>query len=119
MYGAHKQLKVWQEAISLVEKAYSICLELPTNEKYGLSDQICRSATSIPANISEGAARNSTKDYVRFLYMARGSLAELDTHIEVCQRLQLISSDSIDGVKKSIERTSYLLNKQINALPKS
>lgn len=100
----------------LVEQSYRLCRQLPKDEQFGLASQIKRAATSIPANISEGAARNSRKDYVRFLYIARGSLSELDTHFEVCDRLGVLSKDSISEAQRHLERTSFLLNKQINAL---
>lgn len=83
----HENLQVWQDAMKLVEIIYEFCLCIPHSEKFGLISQMQRAAVSIPSNIAEGAARDTTKDYLRFLVISRGSLAELETQIKICQRL--------------------------------
>jgi len=85
----HRNLKVWQEAISLVETVYRLTATFPKEEQYGLTSQMRRAATSVPANIAEGAARSGTRELLHFLSIARGSLSELDTHVEVAKRLGL------------------------------
>lgn len=83
----HEKLEVWQDAMELVIEVYRYTGKLPATEKFGLVSQMQRASVSIPSNIAEGAARGSTKEYLRFLGMARGSLAELETQIKISQRL--------------------------------
>ena len=90
----HRKLLAWQEAVSLVELIYRETASFPREEIYGLALQIRRSAISIPANIAEGAGRNSSRELAQFLGIASGSRAELDTHLEIAKRLGLIRSDS-------------------------
>jgi len=79
MERPHKKLDVWQIAMSLVAEVYRITETLPASERFGLTNQIRRAAVSIPSNIAEGARRNTKKEFINFLYMAQGSLGELDT----------------------------------------
>ena len=85
----HKNLDVWARAIDLTELVYRITSALPADERFGLVSQMRRAAVSIPSNIAEGAARGSTRDFVRFLMVARGSLSELDTQLVLVERLTL------------------------------
>ena len=80
---AHERLEVWRDAMTLVEKAYGLTSDFPADERFGLTAQIRRSAVSIPTNIAEGAARRSTQEYLRFLSIARGSLSEMSTQIQI------------------------------------
>ncbi|HXK38458.1 MAG TPA: four helix bundle protein [Candidatus Paceibacterota bacterium] len=80
----YKDLYVWKQSMKLAAHAYNFCKELPANERFGLVSQIQRAAVSIPSNIAEGHSRFTRKDYVHFLYMARGSAAELETQILLC-----------------------------------
>ena len=75
----HKDLDVWKLSIQLVKNIYQLTSKFPSEEKFGLVAQIRRAAVSIPSNISEGEARNSDKDYIRFLYISLGSLSEIET----------------------------------------
>ena len=77
----HRDLDVWKEWIELVVKIYEIVHNFPKEEKYGLVDQIKRSAISIPSNIAEGAARNSKKEFLQFLHISLGSISELETQL--------------------------------------
>ena len=79
MINSYKELFVWQKAMDLVAEIYRIVKLLPKEETYGLSDQMRRAAVSVPSNIAEGQARNTTRDFINFLYMARGSNAERQT----------------------------------------
>jgi four helix bundle protein len=92
MFG-HKKLAVWREGMNLTIKMYALTSGFPDHTKFGLANQIRRAAGSIPSNISEGVARGSTKEYVRFLRIASGSLSELDTHLELAYSLKYISDD--------------------------
>jgi four helix bundle protein len=77
MIRSHEDLEVWRRGIELVDAVYDICKELPTDERFGLVSQMQRAAISVPANIAEGCGRQSTKDLLRHLSIAQGSLAEL------------------------------------------
>lgn len=79
----HKRLDVWKKSLELVKQVYNITKSFPQHEHYGLTNQMRRAAVSIPANIAEGAARNTKKEFIRFLHMAQGSLSEPDTHLEI------------------------------------
>jgi four helix bundle protein len=79
----HKQLDVWIQSIALVKMVYEVTASFPREELFGLTSQMRRAAVSIPSNIAEGVARNSTKEYLHFVAISRGSLAELDTQIEI------------------------------------
>jgi four helix bundle protein len=83
----HHQLRVWQDAMVLVRRVYEISASFPAEERFGLTAQMRRSAVSVPSNIAEGAARGSSKEFARFLSIARGSLSELDTQLRIAHDL--------------------------------
>ncbi|HVY98433.1 MAG TPA: four helix bundle protein [Dongiaceae bacterium] len=82
----HQDLSVWQRAMSPVEQVYACSSTFPESERFGLTAQMRRAAVSISSNIAEGAARRSTPEYLRFLSIARGSLSELDTQLQIAVR---------------------------------
>jgi four helix bundle protein len=112
----HQQLEVWRDAMHLVEAVYRYSSSFPDSEKFGLLQQIRRSAVSVPSNIAEGAARRSAPEYLRFLSIARGSLAELDTQLKISTRLGFaeISAD----VNELVDRVFSKLNALIRSLSK-
>jgi len=77
----HKDLDVWKESMKLARSVYTLTSTFPKEELYGLTSQIRRAAVSIPSNIAEGAARNSDKEFIQFLYISLGSLAEVETQL--------------------------------------
>jgi four helix bundle protein len=81
MTRKHHELHVWQEAMALTRDIYSATAHFPREELYALTNQMRRCAVSIPSNIAEGAARTSTKEFLQFLSIARGSLSELETQV--------------------------------------
>lgn len=89
----HKNLRVWQLAMDLAKDIYQATGSFPSEEKFGLVSQMRRCAVSLPSNIAEGAARNSNKELVNFLYIASGSLSELDTQLELSKNLGYLSAD--------------------------
>ena len=91
----HRELIVWQKAMKLTIDVYNLIRQLPLEEKYALSDQMRRSAISIPSNIAEGNARESNRDTNHFLYIAQGSRAELETQLELCLRIGYLSESQI------------------------
>jgi four helix bundle protein len=84
--------------MSLVELTYALTKKLPQGELYGLTAQLQRAAVSVPSNIAEGHARDSTKEYLRYLSFALGSLAELETQFELCERLNFLPKKEVDEV---------------------
>jgi len=102
----HKDLDVWNKAMELAGEVYSITRQLPREEIYGLTLQTRRSAISIPSNIAEGAARHSKKEFIQFLYVALGSVAELETQLMLATRMGFISDS---GVFNRIERVRKML----------
>ena len=105
----HKDLDVWKEGISLVTSIYQITNQLPDSEKFGLSSQMRRAAVSIPANIAEGAGRNSDKELIQFLYISLGSLEELETMIIIGSNLKYFESKKINEVEEKIVHIRKLL----------
>lgn len=87
LMGDFKQLIVWNKAMRLTKLAYSLTAQLPTVEAFGLKSQIQRSAVSIPSNIAEGSKRGTKRDFVQFLRIAHGSLAELETQIYLVEEV--------------------------------
>lgn len=113
----HKDLEVWKKSMDLVEDVYALSKFFPNDEKFGLTNQIRRASVSIPSNISEGAARKSDKEFIQFLYIALGSLSELETQYLIAVRLKYIIENieienKINEVKRMIVGLrNYLLNK--------
>ncbi len=98
----YRELIVWQKSMDLVLKVYELTLLFPKDEKYGLISQIQRSAVSIPSNISEGAGRNSNKEFRNFLGIANGSINELSTQLELALRIGYIKESESQEVFKLI-----------------
>jgi len=84
---SYRELLVWQKSIELVDEIYKVIKMFPKEETYALCDQLRRSAVSIPSNIAEGQARQHTGEFKQFLFIALGSLAELDTQLVIANRL--------------------------------
>jgi four helix bundle protein len=102
--NSFRDLIVWQKAMGLVKIIYDVTNNFSSSERYGLTDQIRRSAVSIPSNIAEGYGRGSTNDYIRFLTIARGSLFELETQAEIGLSLNYMSdTDFKIVINQSIE----------------
>ncbi len=90
MRRKHQELKVWQEAMSLVKDIYRVTKEFPREEIYALTSQMRRAAVSIPSNIAEGAARTGNREFLQFLSIARGSLSELETQLIIAGELNYL-----------------------------
>ena len=91
----HKNLDAWTRAMDLAAEVYSNTSVFPKEELFGLDSQTRRAAVSVPSNIAEGAARGSRKEYIKFLYVALGSVAELETQLLLAKRLKLITSGEV------------------------
>jgi four helix bundle protein len=83
----HEQLEAWKFSMELAKAVYQMTATFPAEERYGLFQQIRRAAVSIPSNIAEGAGRNSTKEFLNFIGISRGSLAELETQLQLAVML--------------------------------
>ena len=116
MKRKHHNLKVWQEAMQLVKAVYAATTSFPKEESYGLTRQIRRAAISISSNIAEGAARTGTKDFLRFLSIARGSLSELETQIILAKELNFMKSNN--ELLQKINDVFGLLGGLMNSLNK-
>ena len=114
--NTYKELKVWQKAMDLTDAVYDITKQLPKEETYALSDQLRRAVVSIPSNIAEGSGRNTTKDYVNFLGIARGSLFEVDTQLLTCKRRNFITEEEYQKLSNEICEVGRMLKGLINKL---
>lgn len=106
----YRNLRVWQKAMDLTVEIYSLLKLLPKEETYGLADQIRRAVVSIPSNIAEGNGRISDREFVKFMAISRGSLLELDTQIEICQRIGYVSASQTETSRLLIEEIGKMLN---------
>lgn len=110
----HKDLRAWQAAMLLVEEVYSLTSTFPREEQFGLISQMRRAAVSVPSNIAEGAARNGTKELIHFLAIATGSLAELDTQLELAVRLGYCpAQDSLQAKLNEVSALTLALAKSL------
>ena len=103
------KIKAWQHADDLCVAIYKLTRQFPKEELYGLTSQLRRAAVSVPANMAEGAGRQTKKDYLHFLYIASGSLAEVHYHLHLCHRLEVLSPDQYRQINASqVEAASTL-----------
>lgn len=112
----YRDLRVWQAGMNLVECVYRITQEFPKSEIYGLTGQMRRAAVSVPSNIAEGHVREHLKEYLQFVAMAQGSLAELQTQAEIALRLGYVSQSEYDQVSNSAISLAKQLYSLRNAL---
>src|SRR5271157_2966976 len=116
MVTNYKELEVWKRSVALTTELYTLTSRFPDAERYGLTSQIRRAITSIPANIAEGWGRGSTGEYVQFLTVARGSLMEVETHLIVSCNLHFLKSDDLAAVSKPMKDIEKMLNRLITVL---
>jgi len=112
----YEDLIVWQKAMDLVVEVYKIVKLLPGEEQYLLSSQMRRAAVSIPSNIAEGQERNTTKDFVNHLYIAKGSKGELETQLLICVRLNYLTQLQIKVPQGLLSEIGKMLNSLIQKL---
>jgi four helix bundle protein len=110
----HRDLVVWQKGMTLAANVYQLTSRFPQSEVFGLAAQMRRAAVSIVSNIAEGAGRRTTKDFIAFMHIARGSLAELETQILLAQRIGLAVSTS-DWIDR-INEMGKLINGMVRSL---
>ena len=112
----YKELEVWQKSKNFAVTVYRATEAFPRAELFGLSAQIRRAATSVPANIAEGWGRGSTREYIQFLLIARGSLMELETHLIVADELHYFKPGNVAAFLEEIKGIGQMLNRLIQAL---
>jgi len=111
----HKDLEVWKRAMALARGIYELTKGFPKEEVYGLVAQMRRAAVSVPSNIAEGAARNSNKEIIQYLYVSLGSLAELDTQVVLARDLGYKHDEDIAGGIEEVRRLVLGLIKYIKS----
>lgn len=113
---SHRDLIAWQKSMDLVILVYKATESFPRHELYGLTSQIRRAASSIPANIAEGQGRRSKTEFRQFLGNARGSLLELDTHLELSRRLNYLTEAQYNRINDQFTEVSRILNGLLRSL---
>ncbi|MCR4614902.1 MAG: four helix bundle protein [Clostridiales bacterium] len=112
----YRDLVVWQKSMDLVEETYRLIKILPKEELFLLSDQMRRAAVSIPSNIAEGQQRNSTKEFAKFLSIAKGSNGELQTQFMICVRLKYLTQSQVEAALSLSEEVGKMLTSLIGKL---
>lgn len=114
----HEKLEVWKRSVDLVTNVYGVTKKFPSDERFGLTSQIRRAAVSIPANIAEGAARQSTKEFLQFILIAQGSSSEVETELLIAVNLEYLPRTEFDELMLEIESVSRMLIGLANHLRK-
>ena len=111
----HKDLEVYKLSLDLVEDIYKLTKSFPASENFGLTSQLRRAAVSLPSNIAEGSSRGSTKDFIRFLNIASGSLTEKETQLVIAERIgYIIFSEALQNNIITIRKMLYRLKQSLN-----
>lgn len=113
----YRDLVVWQDSIQLAKAIYKLTERFPKHETYALADQVRRAIVSVPSNIAEGQARKAPGDFRRFLHIALGSLAEVDTQLVLAQEFGYLNGSDVDSLFEQIQVLRKKLYALINSLP--
>ncbi len=116
MLKNYRDLIVWQKSYRLCLELYRITKKYPKEERYGLTSQIRRAAVSIPSNIAEGYGRKTTADYLRLLYIAYGSVCELETQLLLSGDLNYVNKENLKALKDDTEEVERMLKALIKSL---
>ena len=103
-FDSHKKLDAWRYSVAFVKEIYRLTATFPKEEIYGLTSQMRRAAVSVPSNLAEGAARRNNKEFIQFLYIAFGSLSELDTQLHIMKEMGYIKDKDVEGVAGLIRK---------------
>jgi four helix bundle protein len=112
----YRDLRVWQDAMTLAEVCYRLTGGFPREEVFGLSAQIRRAAVSIAANIAEGHGRENTQSFIQYLRIAQGSLKELETHLMLAERVNIAANSKTDVILVQCENLGKMVRSLIRAL---
>ncbi len=110
VHTSYRDLDVWQKAMNVVVECYQITETFPKSEIYGLSSQLQRAAVSIPANIAEGRERQYKKEFIQHISIAYASLAELETHIQIAERLNYLDKNTTEQILEKTSEVARMLN---------
>jgi four helix bundle protein len=113
---SYRDLRVWKDSVEFVKDIYLITGNFPDNEIYGLTNQIRRAAVSIPANIAEGQGRNSPKEFRQFLGIALGSIAELETHLIIADKIKYLPENELFSLLPRLDDCRKMLRSLANTL---
>lgn len=113
---SYQDLEVWKKSVRLVKTSYDLAINFPSNERYGLVSQIQRCAVSVPANIAEGRGRSSKKEFLYFLKIAAGSLAELETHFFIAMEIGYLTPECCQPFFDGSAEIGRMLNGLMNSL---
>ena len=112
---SYRDLRVWQSGMEIAEGVYRLCDQFPKHQQYALVSQMHRCSASIPSNLAEGHARDSTKDFLRHISIVQGSRAELETQLELAVRLEYCAGDDAIALRQKLDE----LGRMLTALQKS
>lgn len=116
MIESYRDLQVWQKAMDFVVACYQLTRDFPKAETYGLSSQLQRAAVSVPANIAEGRSRRQTRVFLNHLSIAYASLTEVETHLQIAERLGYLNRERLDQMLSSTAEIGRMLNGLIQSL---
>ena len=114
--NSYRDLRVWQDAMTLAQACFEVTKDLPREELFGMSAQIRRSSSSIAANIAEGHGREQTRSFIQFLRIAQGSLKELETHLILAERVQLLNAAKVRPLLANCDGLGRMLRSYIRSL---
>jgi len=114
--NSYRNLIVWQKSVALVTDIYTLTKSFPQEEKFGIVSQLNRASVSIPSNIAEGWGRESSKNYLQFLRISRGSLMETETLLEISKNLNYIKESEFKVISDNIEEVSKILQGLIKSI---
>jgi len=114
--NSYRDLRVWQMGMTLVTEIYTATLTFPKAEMYGLISQLRRAAVSVPANIAEGFGRHTTRDYLNFLTIARGSMMEVETLLQISRNLNYLEQQTLETLLEQTNHLARALNALITSL---
>lgn len=109
MFRYH-DLKVWQLSMDLADRIYEVTTSFPHEERFGLTAQLRRCSVSVPSNIAEGHSRDSTLDFLRFLSISKGSLAEMETQLQLACRREYLSAEELHEIQTTMEKIGKMLS---------
>ena len=118
MKKPHRELTVWQKSVDFIIHVYDLTKKFPKSEMYSLTTQLRRASISIASNIAEGAARKSPKEFLQFLAIARGSISEIDTHLEIVGRLGYVFPKQIENLDIELTELDRMLSGLMNNIRK-
>ena len=113
---SYRDLRVWQEAMTVASDCYVVSKAFPRDEIYGMTAQVRRAAVSIAANIAEGHGRENTGSFIQFLRISQGSLKELETHLLLAAKVQLLEVSSVEPILSRCETLGRMLRRLIRSL---